>query len=48
VDGPRGDDQRGRGKLTGVRGQTVYNWLQRYLACHQVAALVDVLGVAVL
>jgi transposase len=27
--------------LTGVSGQTVYNWLQRYLTCHQVAALVD-------
>jgi transposase len=28
-------------ELTGVSGQTVYHWLQRYLACHQVAALVD-------
>ena len=28
-------------ELTGVSGQTVYNWLQRYLACHQVAALAD-------
>src|SRR4029450_2382833 len=28
-------------ELTGVRGQTVYNWLQRYLPCHQVAALAD-------
>lgn len=28
-------------ELTGVSAQTVYNWLQRYLACHQVAALVD-------
>lgn len=27
--------------LTGVSEQTVYNWLQRYLACHQVAALAD-------
>jgi transposase len=27
--------------LTGVSGQTVYNWLQRYLAGHQVAALAD-------
>jgi transposase len=27
--------------LTGVSQQTVYNWLQRYLACHQVAALAD-------
>jgi transposase len=22
-------------ELTGVSEQTVYNWLQRYLACHQ-------------
>jgi len=28
-------------ELTGVSGQTVYNWLQRSLACHQVAALAD-------
>jgi len=28
-------------ELTSVSGQTVYNWLQRYLACHQVAALAD-------
>ena len=28
-------------ELTGVSAQTVYNWLQRYLACHQVAALGD-------
>jgi transposase len=28
-------------ELTGVSEQTVYNWLQRYLACHQVAALAD-------
>jgi transposase len=28
-------------ELTGVSGQTVYNWLQRYLACHPVAALAD-------
>ena len=28
-------------ELTGVSGQTVYNWLQRYLTCHQVAALAD-------
>jgi Transposase and inactivated derivatives len=28
-------------ELMSVRGQTVYNWLQRYLACHQVAALAD-------
>jgi transposase len=28
-------------ELTGVSGQTIYNWLQRYLACHQVAALAD-------
>jgi transposase len=28
-------------ELTGVSGQTVYNWLQRYLACHQVVALAD-------
>ena len=27
--------------LTGVSQQTVYTWLQRYLACHQVAALAD-------
>jgi len=27
--------------LMGVSAQTVYNWLQRYLACHQVTALVD-------
>lgn len=27
--------------LTGVSQQTVYNWLHRYLACHQVTALVD-------
>jgi len=27
--------------LTGVREQPVYNWLRRYLACHQVAALAD-------
>jgi transposase len=28
-------------ELTGVSEQTVYNWLQRYLACHQVTALAD-------
>jgi len=28
-------------ELTGVSGQTVYNWLQRSLACHQMTALVD-------
>jgi transposase len=28
-------------ELTGVSGQTVYNWLQRYLTCHQVTALAD-------
>src|SRR5262252_1267467 len=28
-------------ELTGISGQTIYNWLQRYLACHQVAALAD-------
>src|SRR2546430_17229830 len=28
-------------ELTGVSGQTVYHWLQRSLACHQVAALAD-------
>ena len=28
-------------ELMGVREQTVYNWLQRYRACHQVAALAD-------
>jgi transposase len=28
-------------ELTGVREQTVYNWLQRYLICHQVTALAD-------
>lgn len=28
-------------ELTGVSGQTIYNWLQRYLTCHQVAALAD-------
>lgn len=28
-------------ELTGVSGQTVYNWLQRYLACHQAAVLAD-------
>jgi len=28
-------------ELTGVSGQTIYNWLERYLACHQVAALAD-------
>lgn len=28
-------------ELTGVSVQTVYNWLQHYLACHQVAALAD-------
>jgi len=28
-------------ELTGVSEQTVYNWLQRYLACHQVVALAD-------
>ena len=28
-------------ELTDVREQTVYNWLQRYLACHQVTALAD-------
>src|SRR5438874_9845281 len=28
-------------ELTGVSEQTVYNWLQRSLACHQVAALAD-------
>jgi transposase len=27
--------------LTGVSGQTVSNWLQRSLTCHQVAALAD-------
>jgi transposase len=28
-------------ELTGVSEQTVYNWLQRSRACHQVAALAD-------
>jgi transposase len=28
-------------ELLGVSVQTVYNWLQRYLACHQVVALAD-------
>jgi transposase len=28
-------------ELTGVSEQTVYNWLQRYLSCRQVAALAD-------
>jgi len=28
-------------ELTGVSVQTVYNWLQRYLACHQAVALAD-------
>src|SRR5690349_16057190 len=28
-------------ELTGVSEQTVYNWLQRYLACHQATALAD-------
>ena len=28
-------------ELTGVSGQTVYNWLQRYLACRQAAILAD-------
>lgn len=27
--------------LTGVSQQTVYNWLHRYLTCHQITALVD-------
>lgn len=27
--------------LTGVSPQTIYNWLQRYLACHQTTALAD-------
>jgi transposase len=27
--------------LTGVSPQPVYNWLQRYLACHQATALAD-------
>jgi hypothetical protein len=35
-------------ELTGVSGQTIYNWLQRSLACPQVAALADATGVAVL
>ncbi len=32
--------------LTGVSQQTVYPWLQRSLACHQVAALADAPGAA--
>jgi transposase len=28
-------------ELTGVSGQTIYNWLQRFLAYHQVTALAD-------
>lgn len=37
----QGDTIREVAELTGVSVQTVYNWLQRYLVCHQVAALTD-------
>ena len=37
----QGDTTSEVAELTGVSGQTLYNWLQRYLACHQVAALAD-------
>ena len=37
----QGDTTSEVAELTGVRVQTVYNWLQRSLACHQVAALAD-------
>jgi transposase len=37
----QGDTVSEVAELTGVSGQTVYNWLQRSLACHQVAALAD-------
>jgi transposase len=37
----QGDPSSAVAELTGVSGQTVYTWLQRSLACHQVAALVD-------
>src|SRR2546430_16733400 len=37
----QGDTVSEVAELTGVSEQTVYNWLQRYLARHQVAALAD-------
>jgi transposase len=37
----QGDPSSEVAALTGVRGQTIYTWLQRSLACHQVAALAD-------
>ena len=37
----QGETISGVAELTGVSGQTVYNWLHRYLACHQVAVLAD-------
>lgn len=37
----QGDPSSEVAELTGVSGQTIYNWLQRYLACHPVAAWAD-------
>ncbi len=37
----QGDPVSEVAELTGVSEQTVYNWLQRYLACRQVVALAD-------
>jgi len=39
--GPKGRRAARARHWTGVSGQTVYNWLQRYLPCHQVAAWAD-------
>jgi transposase len=39
--GAQGDPISEVAELTGVSGQTIYNWLQRSLACQQVAALAD-------
>src|SRR5262245_30168751 len=37
----QGDTVSEVAELTGVSEQTIYNWLRRYLVCHQVVALAD-------
>src|SRR5439155_24879627 len=37
----QGDPVSEVAELTGVSEQPVYNWLRRYLVCHQVVALAD-------
>jgi transposase-like protein len=37
----QGDTVSEVAELMGVSEQTVYNWLRRYLVCHQVVALAD-------